>query len=226
MAEMQLIPAQTLEDLARRIFVAAGTPEDMAAHTARHLVKANLSGHDSHGVIRIPAYVQQIKNGRLMPDARPEVVKEQASAAVVDGKRCFGQVAASFALDVAIRKASETGVGAVSIRRCNHIGRLGDYSEAAAERGYIAFISYGSAGPNAGHSAPFGGSQRHFGTNPISFGIPGKQTTPVVVDFATTMVAEARSRWLAPSTPSCHPAASSTRKASQAPLPRTSTPVA
>ncbi|HEU5316030.1 MAG TPA: Ldh family oxidoreductase [Chloroflexota bacterium] len=192
MAEMTFVPPDTLEDLTTRIFVAAGTPEDLAKHVAQHLVKANLSGHDSHGVIRIPAYIAQSKTERLAPSARPEVVKEGPSSAVVDGKRGFGQVAASFAMDVAIRKATETGVAGVSIRRANHIGRLGHYSEEAAERGFIAFVSFGSAAPGSGHMAPFGGAQRHFGTNPISFGIPSKETPPVIVDFATTMVAEGK----------------------------------
>lgn len=192
MAEMHLVQATALEDVTQRIFVAAGTPEDLASHVARHLVKANLSGHDSHGVIRIPAYVQQIKSGRLVADGRPETVKERPSAAVVDGKRGFGQVAASFAMDVAMRKAGETGAGVVSVRNCNHIGRLGDYSEQAAEQGYLAIVSFGSAGAGSGHSAPFGGAQRHFGTNPISLGVPGKETAPVVVDFATTVVAEGK----------------------------------
>src|SRR5207247_5360023 len=58
--------------------------------------------------------------------------------------------------------------------------------------GYVALISYGSAGPNSGHSAPFGGAARHLGTNPLSFGVPGKETTPVIVDFATTVVAEGK----------------------------------
>lgn len=192
MAEMQLVPADALEDVAARIFTAAGTPNDLAKHVAQHLVKANLSGHDSHGVIRIPAYVSQIKGGRLVADGRPEVIQEGASAAVVDGKRGFGQVAASYAVDVAIKKASDTGMGGVAVRRCNHIGRLGHYSEFAAAKGYIAYVSYGSAGPSSGHSAPFGGAQRHFGTNPISWGLPSKETTPVVVDFATTVVAEGK----------------------------------
>src|SRR5687767_1967275 len=190
MAEMHAVPVEVLKDVTVRIFVAAGTPQDLASHLAAHLVKANLSGHDSHGVIRIPAYVSQIKGGRVVADARPEVVKDGPGSAVVDGKRGFGQVAASFAMDVAIKKASETGIGGVAIRRCNHIGRLGHYSEEAAARGYIAFVSYGSAGPSSGHSAPFGGAQRHFGTNPISFGLPSTETTPLVVDFATTVVAE------------------------------------
>jgi LDH2 family malate/lactate/ureidoglycolate dehydrogenase len=192
MAEVRWVAPAALEELARRVFVAAGTPDELAAHTARHLVKANLSGHDSHGVIRIPAYLRQIEEGRIVPDARPEVVQEWLATAVVDGKRAFGQVAASFALDVALRKADVSGAGAVSIRRCNHIGRLGHYSEDAAERGYIAFVIYGSAGPNSGHAAPYGGAARHLGTNPWSVGIPGKQLAPVVADFATTVVAEGK----------------------------------
>ncbi|HEX2184189.1 MAG TPA: Ldh family oxidoreductase, partial [Chloroflexota bacterium] len=178
--------------LSRRVFEAAGTPPDLAAHVAQHLVRANLSGHDSHGVIRIPRYVEQIERGGLVADARPEVVRDWPGTAVVDAKRGFGQVAASFALDVAIQKAETIGVGAASIRHCTHIGRLGHYSEAAAERGYIAFVMYGSAGPNTGHAAPFGGAARHLGTNPISVGIPGREVDPVVVDFATTVVAEGK----------------------------------
>jgi LDH2 family malate/lactate/ureidoglycolate dehydrogenase len=192
MAETHLIMPEPLEDLSRRIFVAAGTPEDLAQHVARHLVMANLSGHDSHGVIRIPRYVQSIEQGSLVADARPEVVRDWPGAAVVDAKRGFGQVAASFGLDVAIQKASQLGVGAASIRRSNHIGRLGDYGEAAAARGYIAVVTYGSAGPNSGHAAPFGGAARHLGTNPLSVGIPGGDCDPVVVDFATTVVAEGK----------------------------------
>jgi LDH2 family malate/lactate/ureidoglycolate dehydrogenase len=191
-ADTYSIAPQPLETLAQQIFVAAGTPPDLAAHVARHLVKANLSGHDSHGVIRIPAYLNQIDSGRLVADARPEVVAELPGTAVVDAHRGFGQVAASFALDVAINKASEVGIGAASVRHCNHIGRLGDYGEAAAERGYIAIVTYGSAGPNSGHAAPFGGSARHLGTNPLSVGVPGGAGDAVVVDFATTMVAEGK----------------------------------
>lgn len=191
MAEVQVVKAEALEGLARSIFAAAGAPEDVAAHVAAHLVKANLSGHDSHGVIRIPRYVQLIDEGTLVPHARPEVVREWPAAAVVDGRRGFGQVAASFALEVAMRKAETQGVGAASIRRCNHIGRLGDYTETAAERGYIALVTYGTAGPNSGHAAPFGGAARHLGTNPWSVGVPGS-TPPVVVDFATTVVAEGK----------------------------------
>ncbi|HEX2185519.1 MAG TPA: Ldh family oxidoreductase, partial [Chloroflexota bacterium] len=90
MAEMQVVQAGPLEELARRVFEAAGTPQDLAAHVAQHLVRANLSGHDSHGVIRIPRYVEQIERGGLVADARTEVVRDWPGTAVVDAKRGFG----------------------------------------------------------------------------------------------------------------------------------------
>src|SRR5947208_13693521 len=129
MAGMKLLAPKALEELTARIFVAAGAPEDVASVTAQHLVKANLSGHDSHGVIRIPAYLRQIDGGGLQPASRPEIVEEWLATAVIDGKRTFGQFAAAYGMDVAIAKAEKNGIGAVSIRRCNHIGRLGHYSE-------------------------------------------------------------------------------------------------
>lgn len=192
MAEMHLVEAGQLEAMTKQIFADAGTPDDLAGVVARHLVKANLSGHDSHGVIRIPAYLKQIEEGRMTPGSRPEVIHETVATAVVDGKRTFGQVAAAFAMDVALKKAKEAGTGAVSIRRCNHIGRLGDYGEQAAEQSCVAIVMYGSAGPNSGHSAPFGGAARHLGTNPWSVGVPAGETHPVVLDFATSVVAEGK----------------------------------
>jgi len=136
--------------------------------------------------------LRQIEAGAVVPTARPEVVQDWPATAVVDAKRTFGQVAASFAMGVAIKKAETAGVGAVSIRNCNHIGRLGHYTEEAAARGYVGMVTFGSAGPNSGHSAPFGGAARHLGTNPWSVGVPGKQVRPVIVDFATTVVAEGK----------------------------------
>ena len=192
MAEMMLVAPGPLEELTKRIFMGAGAPEDVAAQAAAHLIKANLSGHDSHGVIRIPAYLRQIDAGGLIPGNRPEVIQEWPATAVVDGKRTFGQVAAAFAMDVAIKKAETAGIGGVAIRRANHIGRLGHYSEQAAAKGYVAMITYGSSGPNSGHMAPFGGAARHLGTNPWSLGVPAKEERPVVVDFATTVVAEGK----------------------------------
>jgi LDH2 family malate/lactate/ureidoglycolate dehydrogenase len=192
MAAMHLVASDPLEAMTAGIFEAAGTPADLAAEVARHLVSANLAGHDSHGVIRIPAYLQQIESGRLAADGRPAVVHETAATAIVDANRGFGQVGAAHALQVAIEKASAAGAGVVSIRRCGHIGRLGHYAETAAAQGFISMIVFGNMGPGIGLTAPFGGAHRHLGTNPWSFGVPSGETQPVVVDFATTVVAEGK----------------------------------
>ncbi|MFN8525974.1 MAG: Ldh family oxidoreductase [Chloroflexota bacterium] len=189
--------AAQLQKVTERIFEAVGAPADLAKEMGETLVGANLAGHDSHGVIRIPAYLQMIKDGRMDPAARPEVIRETATTALVDGKWGFGQVSAKFGTSVAIKKAKESQTSVVSIVRCNHIGRLGQWGSQAAAEDVIAMVVVGGGGGSDGPSgigtaAPFGGAQRALSTNPISIGIPGGQTPDMLVDFATTVVAEGK----------------------------------
>jgi LDH2 family malate/lactate/ureidoglycolate dehydrogenase len=185
-----------LRQVTETIFTAAGAPADLATEMADALVGANLAGHDSHGVIRIPAYLRMIKEGRLDPKARPEVIKETATTALVDGKWTFGHVAAKYGTSVAIKKAKESGTAVVSIVRCNHIGRLGQWASQAAAEDVIAMVTVGGGGGGAGSvrnaAAPFGGAEGAFSTNPISIGFPGGETPDMLVDFATTVVAEGK----------------------------------
>lgn len=189
--------AAELRRITEAIFQAAGAPADLAAEMGEALVGANLAGHDSHGVIRIPAYLGMIKEGQLDPKARPEIVKETATTALVDGKWAFGHVAAKYATNVAIKKAKEFGTAAVSIVRCNHIGRLGQWASQAAAEDVIALVVVGGSGGSSrmgtGTAAPFGGAERALSTNPIAIGVPGGHETPdMLVDFATTVVAEGK----------------------------------
>jgi uncharacterized oxidoreductase len=188
---MLTMTAQRLHDATRRIFEGAGTPTDLATQMADILVESNLVGHDSHGVIRIPAYIKQIKEGTLVPGARPEVVEETPGSALVDGKYAFGHIAAAFATEVAIRKAKESKAVVVSVVRCNHIGRLGEWASRAAAKDVIAFVVVGGFG-GPGIAAPFGGAGRALSTNPISVGMPGGDMPDMLVDFATTAVAEGK----------------------------------
>jgi uncharacterized oxidoreductase len=185
------IAAPRLREVTQQIFVAAGTPEDLATQMAEILVESNLVGHDSHGVIRIPAYVKSIHDGGIVPDARPEVVSETPGSALVDGKYAFGHIAAAFGTDVVVRKAKESKAAVVSIVRCNHIGRLGEWGGRAAAQDVIAFVVVGGSG-GAGIAAPYGGAGRVLSTNPISIGIPGGAMPDMLVDFATTVVAEGK----------------------------------
>jgi uncharacterized oxidoreductase len=188
--------AAELRKVTETIFMAAGAPADLAAEMGEALVGANLAGHDSHGVIRIPAYLRMIAEGQLDPKARPDIIKETATTALVDGKWAFGHVAAKYGTDVAIKKAKESGTSAVSIVRCNHIGRLGQWASQASAAGVIAMITVGGGGGGSrgggGAAAPFGGAERVFSTNPISIGMPGGETPDMLIDFATTVVAEGK----------------------------------
>jgi uncharacterized oxidoreductase len=194
MSGYRVVAPATLETFAGTIFQALGTPADIAGEVAAHLVRANLAGHDSHGVIRIPQYASMIDRGQLVPNARPAVLHDRGAALLVDGAYGFGQFSASFALERAIERATELGVAAVAIRRANHIGRVGDYTESAARRGLVALVTVGAAGPGVGGAAPFGGAARFLGTNPWSIALPRLGGDRVLVDFATTVVAEGKVR--------------------------------
>src|SRR5690348_4098469 len=118
-----LIPAPALQRIATAILEAAGTPADLAQIVAESLVSANLAGHDSHGVLRLPTYVGLVRGGRVKPAERPAVAERHRATATVDGRWGWGQPAARLATDTAMELATEFGVGAVTIQRCNHIGR-------------------------------------------------------------------------------------------------------
>jgi LDH2 family malate/lactate/ureidoglycolate dehydrogenase len=190
----RIVDPATLETFTRDVFERLGTPSDIAAEVAAHLLRANLSGHDSHGVLRIPQYAQWIAQGWIVPGARPEVVRDQGATLLVDAGAGFGQFATRFTLERGMERAAATGVAAAAIRHANHIGRLGDYTELAARQGYVAEITVGAAGPGIGGATPFGGAARFLGTNPWSIGIPRAGADPVMVDFATTVVAEGKVR--------------------------------
>jgi uncharacterized oxidoreductase len=188
-----ICPPGPLQIFAVGVFTAMGAEPDIANEVASHLVRANLSGHDSHGVIRIPAYLEQADSGTLHPAARPTIARETEVAAVVDAHRGFGQYSTLFALDWALGRAQRHGLAAVAVRHSTHIGRLGEYTERAAERGAIAVVTVGAAGPRVGGVALHGGVGRFLGTNPWSFGVPGVHRS-MVFDAATSVVAEGKVR--------------------------------
>ena len=183
--------ADELRRLSQSILEAVGTPEDLAAIVAESLVDANLAGHDSHGVIRIPSYVAAVRGGQVQPAARAERQELGGACGRVDGEWGWGQPAARLAVDVAVDIASREGVGVVAIGRCNHIGRLGEYVERFAAAGMMGIAICNSRAA----VAPFGGYTRLLGTNPIAWSAPhASGKPPVVVDFATSTIAEGKLR--------------------------------
>jgi LDH2 family malate/lactate/ureidoglycolate dehydrogenase len=160
---------------------------------ASALVDANLAGHDSHGVIRIPQYVEHVRCGEVVPEAVATVIHETTLSVLVDGRWGYGQVTAELATRQAVIKAKQHGLGASGAVRCTHIGRLGEYAEMAAREGIIAFVAAGGFGGQVG-AAPFGGKKALLGTNPLSFGFPDADGTAMLVDFATTAIAAGKIR--------------------------------
>jgi LDH2 family malate/lactate/ureidoglycolate dehydrogenase len=184
--------AQQLRNVAKVIFTAVGAPNDVASYVAESLVECNLMGHDSHGVLRIPIYVERVENGRINPAARPSILKETPATAVIKGSWTFGQVTARFATEVVIRKARETDIAAASMVECNHLGRLGEYTTMIALEGMIGMMILGGFSTSFTFVAPFGGAKPALGTNPYSFAVPAGAYEPFVADFATSIVAEGK----------------------------------
>lgn len=184
--------ADALHDFARRLFVAAGVPAEGAETVARSLVDANLCGHDSHGVIRVPQYVGFVREKKLVPAAELTVLRETPAILAADANWGLGQVQACRLLNRLLPKAESLGVASGTLRRCGHIGRLGEYAEWAAGRGLALFATVNSHGSGR-RVAPPGGTQGRISTNPICFGLP-TPTDPLVLDFSTSAVAEGKVR--------------------------------
>jgi len=179
------LSARTLADFATSIFRAAGMPAAYAESEADMLVWANVRGIDSHGVLRIPWYIQQIDDGDIVPDAVPEVVRQTAATALIDAHRAPGPVATMAGVEHAVAKARTCGVAWVVIRSCTHNGALAYYTDRIARDGLIGMTTVCSP-PNM---APYGAKAAGLHNSPISIGIPARHHPPIVLDMATSVAA-------------------------------------
>jgi uncharacterized oxidoreductase len=190
---MPRVSAGELRSLGARIFAGLQVPHEEAAWVAELLVRANLVGHDSHGVIRIPQYAQAIQSAHVQPGAPFEIFKESPATALVNGNWGLGQVVARRAMDLAIRKAKATKISSVGAYNLYHVGRLADYTRMAAEQDLVGImmVNGGGASPIV---APFGGTAGRLATNPISIAFPTGGAVPFLFDMATSVVAEGKVR--------------------------------
>jgi uncharacterized oxidoreductase len=185
---MPNINSAALSPLVVAIFEKVGASSENAAVMARHMVGANLAGHDSHGVILIPTYVDRIERGDVVPNAPFEVLDETPTTARIDGHWGFGQVVSERAMALAIAKARESNVASLTVVRQAHVGRVADYPLMAARAGMIAWM-FCDSGRTAKQVAPFGGREARLGTNPLSIAVPSDLEAPVFLDMATSGVA-------------------------------------
>ena len=184
---MPTLMKEILHEITAEIFRAVGAPDDLASQVADVLIDNHLAGHDSHGILRIPEYVRSVRAGEIIPTARPRVLEESATSALVSGNWAFGQVTGVFAADLAIEKAKRERVAVLSVVQAGHTGRLAAFTERAARRNVAMFMAIGTvAGPM---TAPYGGAAPVLGTNPLSFSIPNPAGPPVTLDIATSAIA-------------------------------------
>src|SRR6195952_1151316 len=186
------IARDTLHAYVSAIWTHAGSTPREAQLVADHLVMANLSGHDSHGVGMIPRYMASLGDGELKLNTHAEIVRDAGAVLTIDGKKGFGQVVAFEAMEHGIERAKKLGVCAVGLRNAHHIGRIGHGAEQCAAAGLVSFHFVNVAGDPL--VAPFGGIDRRFGTNPFCAAFPREGNTPLVLDFATAGIAYGKTR--------------------------------
>jgi len=190
---MPTIPPEKLEQLGGDILRAAGATDSEAEVVAGHLVDASLAGHDSHGVMRVLQYVEEIRSGQVVPGTEMTTIADWDTGSTFDATGAFGQVACRQAMQTAIDKARQRAASVVTIRGANHSGRLGAYVAMAADADMVGLVMVNGGG--AGQwVAPFGGRERRLSTNPIAIGAPSGKDFPIVLDMGTSIVPEGKVR--------------------------------
>jgi LDH2 family malate/lactate/ureidoglycolate dehydrogenase len=185
---MPTVQADRLRTIAAELLKGAGASDEEAAIVSHHSIGANLAGHDSHGIIRIPTYIDRVKRGHIVPGAPYEVVQETPNSTVVDGHWGFGYVVSERLMRQTIDKARSGNVAAATVFRQSHVGRVADYPLMAAAEDMIAIMTADS-GRTTKAVVPFGGREARLGTNPICIAIPSNLPGPLFIDMATSAAA-------------------------------------
>jgi len=170
-----------------------GSDDVEATEVADHLVRANLVGHDSHGVGMLPTYVRLLGDGLLVPNQTPEIVLDAGALLVIDARRGYGQRMTADAVRRAIAKAKELGACVLAFRNSSHVGRIGTYAELATSQG-CAFTAFVNVADHRDVAATYGATQPRLGTNPFCAAVPGPDGMPMLLDMATTTIAAGKAR--------------------------------
>ncbi|MBV8911906.1 MAG: malate/lactate/ureidoglycolate dehydrogenase, partial [Acetobacteraceae bacterium] len=170
-----------------------GSSPEEAHLVVDHLVRANLAGHDSHGIGLLPGYVRQWRAGRLKPNQTLETVLDFGAVLMFDGGRGFGQRMAYEAVAHGIARAKQLGACVLGLRNSSHIARVGTYGEQCAAEG-CAFIAFVNVADHQPYQAPYGGRDARLGTNPFCAAVPGPDGPTLILDTATTTIAFGKAR--------------------------------
>lgn len=184
------IQADNLQQLIAAIFQHGGCSQQEGERIGKYLVNANLAGHDSHGVIRTQRYSEWLAEGKFVADQTINIITDNEVMAVVDGGYGFGQTIGPQAVQLGIDKAAKNGISIIALKRSGHLGRIGEWAEMAAAANQVSIHFVNVAGSQL--VAPFGGVGRRMSTNPVAIGLPLQDSAPLILDFATSLVAEGK----------------------------------
>jgi hydroxycarboxylate dehydrogenase B len=188
------LTADRLRRLTAAILTSGGSADQEAILVADHLVRANLAGHDSHGVGMIPAYVRHLEAGLVVPNTRAKLVKDDGALLMFDGGRGYGRCVAGEAMATATARCRQTGVVAMTLANAHHIGRVGAYGELATAAGLVS-LHFVNVADHRGLVAPFRGTDARFSTNPVCIALPGTERQPaLLLDMATSAMAMGKVR--------------------------------
>lgn len=187
-APAHLVPAPALTGFAARLLESAGASTEHAAAIAEVLVWAGVRGVDSHGVARVPRYLELLASGEANPRPDLRIRTTAPGVAVVDADRAPGPVALRAAADLAVSTARETGVAAVGVRQTVHTGAIGYYTQRIADAGLVG-IAFVAGMPNMGYTGARGAA---VATSPLSIAVPGGKRGTVLLDMATATIALGR----------------------------------
>ncbi|WP_284982526.1 Ldh family oxidoreductase [Arthrobacter sp. efr-133-TYG-118] len=184
-------PPEELRRFTASVLTRIGMTAQNADFMAGVIVASDLAGHESHGIRRLPEYVDRWRAGNADPGAEPVVELDNGAVLRLNGRRAYGHIALRDAVDIATQRAREHGIAAVAIRRAEHAGRLADFCERAAAAGIALFLFANDAGGGQ-DVAPPGASQARMATNPIAIGVPRERAPHLVLDMSTSVVAAGR----------------------------------
>ena len=173
------------------IFAGAGSDPQEADAIAEHLVRANLVGHDSHGVIRTPQYMRYLREGNVFVNRKLAVDFENDTMASADGQLGFGQSIGKQAIDLGLRKCAHQGMAVIALRNSGHLGRIGHWAERATDAGCISLHFVNTSGLGM-FVVPAGGIDRRLSVNPVAMGVPVEGGHPIILDMATAATAEGK----------------------------------
>jgi len=187
-SDIQKIQFAELKEFCRQAYQKVGVPGNEAEIVADLLVRSDLRGVETHGVTRLPIYIQRLQKGFVRKESKITVVKEKGSTAFLDAHGSMGHLSAFRGMGKAIQKAEEHGIGWVSVKDSGHFGVAGLFPMMALKKDFIGYVVSNSAPM----MFPWGGKQRIVGNNPLAYAFPADQCLPVVLDFSLSVVSSGK----------------------------------